>query len=488
MGDELQDTADRASPAGARQADDDVAAPASQADRTFQVATAILAFAAFGIFWVSSSVLEARRATSLFGADTWFYILLVDPTVLGRIAADYHLDRVARFHVTTVAAAVAWMKLLVPLGEWTTPQLWLKAMFAATGAVGVWAAVRAFAAFVPAAFALLFGAIYASSFSVWYFSSIEESKIVTATLTAIYIAGYLRLRTRWDWRLAAALAVVMFVACLNEVVAGFLLVIPAVDMLLQRRFDRERIRWITIHAATCPFALLVLEFAIGGSQAAAARHAEGASHFSMFFYYVARNDYGLASLYSFFANWLFFNIAAPKPEAMHALAAWPTYRGYFQPSLLDYFRAPLPALTLLLMLAVVAVSVLPRRRTLLDAGTRSILMALAAYVALRTTFFLVFSPTEPLLFSSSITLALLLIVAVPFAASALPGRQSLLTALAAMLLLTNASFMVGRVGAGAPPGSSAAAAEQPGRNTKVAANAGAKAKKKGTEPAKRPRS
>ena len=42
--------------------------------------------------------------------------------------------------------------------------------------------------------------IYAVSFGVWYFASIEESKIVTATLSALYIAIYLHLRDDWTMR------------------------------------------------------------------------------------------------------------------------------------------------------------------------------------------------------------------------------------------------------------------------------------------------
>lgn len=132
------------------------------------------------------------------------------------------------------------MQILHPLTLWVAPIYVLKAMFAAVGAVGVWAAASACAAVVPRGCALLFGAIYALSFGVWYFASIEESKIVTASLAALYIATYLRLRTRWTMRGAVLLSAILLFACLNEIVSGFLIVIPIVDTLVRRGWDLRK--------------------------------------------------------------------------------------------------------------------------------------------------------------------------------------------------------------------------------------------------------
>jgi hypothetical protein len=118
--------------------------------------------------------------------------------VLGRIPTDYHLDRITRFHPTTVVLALAWMKIVGPLSQWFDPPQLLRAMSAAIGVVGLWAATSAFAAVMSRGHAALFGIIYALSLGVWYFASIEESKIVTATLSALYIAGYLHLRQSWS--------------------------------------------------------------------------------------------------------------------------------------------------------------------------------------------------------------------------------------------------------------------------------------------------
>src|SRR5262249_35555490 len=150
---------------------------------------------------------------------------------------NFHLDRVTRFHPATTVLALAWMKLLHPLTAWVSPPQLLRAMSAAVGAVGVSAAMAAFAAFVPRRQVALWGIIYAVSLDVWFFASIEESKIVTATLAALYVVAYLRLRARWTTRGAALLTSILLIACLNEIVAAFLVAIPVVDTLIRRGWD-----------------------------------------------------------------------------------------------------------------------------------------------------------------------------------------------------------------------------------------------------------
>lgn len=75
--------------------------PARPASRSIYIA--LVAGAAFGLYWLSSFVLQGRSATTNFGADTWFYAVLAEGNVIDRIAGNYHLDRIARFHPTTVA-------------------------------------------------------------------------------------------------------------------------------------------------------------------------------------------------------------------------------------------------------------------------------------------------------------------------------------------------------------------------------------------------
>ncbi len=396
---------------------------------------------AFALYWLSSVALQMRHAPPYFGADPWYYVKLADPDVFGRTLKDYHLDRIARFHPTTVALAVVWMKLVSPLSAWFDLPTLLRAMSAAIGAAGVWAAMSAFGAVLSRRYAVLFGAIYALSFGVWYFSSIEESKIVTATLSSLYIAGYMHLRLSWSKARAGLLLAIFLLGCLNEIVSGFLVVIPLVDAIMQRRLDLRCFKWIAAHVVAGAAALLILEGVLNRLLLAGPKLIEEASHFSMMITYVLKNEYGAASLHQMLANWLFFNIAAPAAKAEHALPLWPLYKGYFEPSLASYLASPLTVALAVLLGLMVAASLLPRYRAKTFGDASGMLAPLAAYTAVRALFFFVFNPAEALLFSPAVTLAHLLILGVPFAASSFPAKRVLLAAFAVLLLLVNGRFM-----------------------------------------------
>jgi hypothetical protein len=407
------------------------------------VAIALMAVAAFALYAASSHHLEAAHRTTHFGADTWFYAELAKGDVIGRIADTYHLDRIFRFHPTTLVLAVAWMKIVAPLTACIAPAQLLKAMFAALGAVGVWAATWAFAAVIPRRSALLLGAIYASSMSIWYLSSIEESKIVTATLSALYIAVYLHLRKSWTVRGALLLTGILLVACLNEIVAAFLLVIPVVDTLVQRGWVWRDMRWIMGHALTAPVALAILEGLARGRIGAAGYHPEGATHLSMFFYYVSQNDYSLDSLYTFAVRWLMFAIAAPSSNGAYGAKPEVNYGGDFEPVLANYLASPASTALVLAMGVALVACVLPRYRSGALGGLRPLLLGLLAFALLRGVFFAVFLPWECILFSAPVVLAHLLLIGIPIAVSRFPARDGLLAVIAALLLVTNGAFILG---------------------------------------------
>ena len=350
------------------------------------------------------------------------YAELAEDDLFGRIAPDTQLARIFRFHPLTVVMAAGWMKILHPLTAWITPLHLLKAMFAAVGAVGVWAAMYAFAAVVPRRYVLLWGAIYASSLGVWYFSSIEESKIVTATLSALYIATYLHLRKRWTTRGAVLLTAILLVACLNEITAGFLAIIPVVDTLVQRGRDVRNSWWIALHALAGPLALAILEGIMRGWPAAAGTHPEGATHFSMLLWYAAQNDISVSSAYKFVVKWLFFNIAAPERHADHWADFSINFGGDFEPTLTTIFplrcRRP-DRLVRRMLVASVCREIAPKvRRARKDpAGPPGLRLP-------RSTFFFFFNSKECLLFSSSATLAHLLLLGIPFMASSFPAKGS----------------------------------------------------------------
>jgi hypothetical protein len=401
------------------------------ASRRSGLTTAAILIAAFALYWTSSFSLEQRHATAFFGADTGQYT---------QLAAGEFNDRLLRLHPVTVALALVWMKLFSPLTAWLGPLAVLKAMFALIGAIGAAAAFSAFSVFTPRREALLWGVIYASSTAVWYFSSIEESKIVSTTLAAIYVAIYLHLRSNWSRSRAAALTVVFFAACLNEITAAFLAAIPALDLILKHRLQLRAYTWLALHALVAPAALLVLEFGIRRSLAAIAAIPEGNTFVEIFFYYFSRNVYDLKTLSDFLHRWFLFNIAAPEPAIRHANMNI-GYGGDFDATLLGYFSSPLSAATLLSLAAVFVAALCCRSRASGAPQAKGIMPGLAAYAAVRMIFFFLFLPGECLLYSPSVTLAHLLFLAIPFAASQFRYKTFALAACALLLFANNAVFI-----------------------------------------------
>jgi hypothetical protein len=393
--------------------------------------------AAFGVYWLSSFILEASGwpAMTKFSADTGYYSVLAD----GQI---YH--RSARFHPVTVALALAWMKFLDPLTLWIAPLHLLKAMFAAIGALGVAAAMWAFAAVVPRRHVLVCGLIYASSLGVWYFSSVEESKIVTASLSVLYIAVYLHLRDQWTRSEAALLTAILLLACLNEIVAGFLIIIPIIDTFVRRGWDWRHGWWIAVHGLAGPIALAILEFVVKGSFVKGSADPEQASLVSHLLYNLSQNDYSAFRLYTCVVNWLFFSIAAPSPFATFGQS--PTVNGVFEPALANYLTSPLSAGVVVLAGVMIVAIVLPRYRPVSLGNSAGIPSALMAYALLRGTFFMIYLPGDPLLNSPAVLLAHLLIVLIPFTASRFPAKQTVLVAFALLLFLTNAMFFISNDG------------------------------------------
>jgi hypothetical protein len=395
------------------------------------IAPILLALVAFAVYWRSAAILDGRSTTAMFGADSPHYEYLRRSLVN---------DRAARFHPLTIVLGLGWMKLLVPLTAWMTPAVLLNGLFAAIGAIGVWASTITCASLLPRRVALLGGMLYAASLGIWYFSAIEESKIVTATLSVLYIAAYVRLRDRWTIAGAVGLSIILAMACLNEIVSAGLVAIPVVDALARRGYDARREPWIVAHAMVVPAVWFFLEVFVNGRLIPESAVAEGQSHFNMLLYYLAKNDYGLASIYSFVLNWIFFNIAAPTPTA----PLWAQFGGYFVPEFMNYFRS-LPTIGVVASMAVIVVaSVLPgyRARNLGMAGT--LLLALTAYALVRAAFFFFFNPAEPMLFSPAVTLVHWLVLLVPFAASRFPAKGTVLAVLAICLVATNAGLILGR--------------------------------------------
>lgn len=414
-------------------------------NRSTELVFVLVALAALAVYWVSSCVLVARNGTLHFHVDTWLYSELSEPDLFARILPDTQLARIFRFHPVTVIIAAGWMKVVSPLTMWFTPAQLLKGLFAAVGALGVWASLRAFAVLLPRRHALLWGVIYASSLGIWYFSSIEESKIVTATLSALYIATYLRMRETWTLSRAMLLTAILLIACLNEIVAAFLVAIPAVDAIVRERWEALKRWWIAAHAMAAIFALALLEGVIRSWPSVVGIHPEGANHFSMFLWYGSQVQFNFDRIYYFLASWLFFNIAAPERYAHHWADFSIHFGGIFRPGLANYGASLLSAALVAVFATLLAAVIFLRKKISIVPNVPAIMLALLAYALVRAVFFFVFNAKESMLFSPSATLAHLLLLAIPFAATSLPERAkvALLALLAALLFVNNGRFIVG---------------------------------------------
>lgn len=388
---------------------------------------------AFTLYWLSSLLLLAHNAGTYFGADS---------NVYGWIAYGNIEDRLTRFHPITSAMALTWMGAFKEFTAWIAPAYILQAMFAMVGAAGVWAAMIAFSSVMPRPYVWLWGLIYAVSFGAWYFSSIPESKIVTASLVSIYIALYMQLREQWTFRGAVVLTAILAVACLNEIVSAFLVIIPAVETLLSRDWTWRKGRWIVAHGLVAPIALIILEVIVEGFVIAPVPNAEGGSHLSMLLFYISINDHSAASLYGFLLNWIFFNIAAPAQDALYAVPLWPNYRAYFDPALGAYLLRPTSLILVVVFSVMMLTGMLFRQRNQTVQNADRIMLALAAYTLARGAFFFIFNPPEALLFSPAVTLAHLLILAIFFMGSSFPAKRAILLVFAVLLFLTNYAFIL----------------------------------------------
>ena len=77
---------------------------------------ALVAGAAFVLYLASSFVLEARKGTTHFGADTWYYAELAQGNVLAG-SSNYYPRQDHTISPATVVMAAAWMQVFSPLAR-----------------------------------------------------------------------------------------------------------------------------------------------------------------------------------------------------------------------------------------------------------------------------------------------------------------------------------------------------------------------------------
>jgi hypothetical protein len=115
--------------------------------------------------------------------------------------------------------------------------------------------------------------------------------------------------------------------------------------------------------------------------------------------------------------------------------------------MMNYFQSPATVLPVIVFAVVIAICVLPKFRGNLQSASScghvtGIILGLLAYTVVRGTFFFIFNPPEPLLFSPAVTLAHLLIIGIAFVASTFFAKRLALVALIVGLIVANGSFIL----------------------------------------------
>ena len=403
-------------------------------DVAFRVA---LIVAVFLLYWTTAAIRMKAGIEPDFGADTSLYMTL---------AHGISVDRIAQFHPVTGwvgLGGMAVMRLLAGAQIDLNPQLYLASIFAAVGAIGVAAAMAAFSRLLEKPLNLLFTVLYAGSFSVWYFASMAESKIVTTSLVALYVIAYLRWREKPTLPNELVLGTVFAMACLNEITAAMLILIPACDMLFRRHEDYSglpgRISTLS-HLMIVPLCWLVLETRLLMPKTDLAASSDASDFWSLFINYFRLNSHDISSLGAFLLNWFPFALAAPADSADAEIALWPNYFGYFPPTLGSYLETPAGIAFLGLAAITLIMAVNGGVRHLAHSPYKGLAIGFLAYSFARAVFFFVFNPSEAMLFAGGAMFANLALLALLLQGGRL-YTPAVVAALCTVTILDNAAFM-----------------------------------------------
>ncbi len=389
---------------------------------------------AFVLYFSTSAILIANESTGYFGADSEVYLNLA----YGQIEPQAEL-----FHPFTILIAHGWMSIFAPLKSFMSPGEILAAMFAAIGAAGVAAAHAAFRGIAQRSLVLPATLVYALSLSVWYFSSIHETKIIDAAIASIYIAIYIHLRNNWSLKGAVWLTIVLIIGCMNAIVAAFLVTIPAIDTFLKHKYNIFKLKWVVLHALPAPLIFLALELFINYSVQTRGLEAEGNSHLDLLITFAKLGDHSLESFYGFILNWFIFSLAAPSQYANHTYQIWPDYEGYFYPAITTYFSHIAQALFIIAFAVILLLIIFSKKKISDNNNIHYLLIGLGLYSAERIVLFFIFIPSEALLYSSPTVLAHLIIITALLSRCAVRMKLLAFHYCAAMLAISNIRFIFG---------------------------------------------
>ncbi len=312
----------------------------------------------------------------------------------------------------------------------------IKLPFALMGAANFVVAVAAFSHFFGGfrPRTILYGLCYAFSFMVWYFASVPESYALTTLLYSVYIYVFLRFgKERITLRTSITLTIVFLAALYNDLSVLLLLAVPAIYFGFRLATEPDIRRCVMLHMAA--FAVYLV-------------HNVAVDHF-FFRYWLSLKinspiDQG-SGLMGYVYNhniselitaFFLHGVGAPSTDLPHATgrAPFPYYKGFFDPSLYNYFDDP----TSLFFFAIFIWLVTFIR---VSKATR-VIVALAGFVAVRMAFVALYNPAEAILYPILSMLALMLILFYFLEVSTFKYKTALVALLLTSIVTTNAKFFI----------------------------------------------
>ncbi len=327
-------------------------------------------------------------------------ILPVYPTDLGEyplgtdVGTFVHGDGRVQQHPISGWLVFGWRGLLTLLGLDGSHPFFVKIPYAILGAVNFLLFAQAFKTLLGGQRAWLYAMCAGFSLTPWFYAASPESYVLTLTFYTGYVLAFLHCTQDATYKNGAIAALFLFLAVVNDVSAPMLAVIPTVYFGLRAMTDKTIRNIAFMHAGAVVAGLLFLIVTTDFF----ADYISMTRHFSP----VKNADSGLVydhGILEPLLNYLFFCLAAPNAETTYANSLFPTYFGFFQPSLVDYFKSPFGIPFLVLYLAPLWF--------LRTSGINRILLAFMAFLAVRFVAILFFNPGEAIIYTSVVVLPIL---------------------------------------------------------------------------------
>jgi len=285
------------------------------------------------------------------------------------------------------------ISILLPI---TITPFVMKLLFSFFGAINVMIVHSICSMFFSRYRSVLVAVCYGFSLSVWYFSSVPESYVFSATLYSLYFWYFIKHCS--DLRLIKVLILLglLTLALLNDISSVYLLLLPFVYYNKKIITDKKIRSYFLLHVFfifACCVVIKINEWPV------------------VEFYSNMRNDFSVTSFIKDdfiepLLNLLFFSIGAPSHEVTYAPRMLPYYPGYFQPSVWGYMSQIVTAIFFvfysgLMIIALTRVQLIKHNKFIIP----FIIFLFARYLSI-----IFLNPGEAFLFTMLSTLPLLLVL------------------------------------------------------------------------------